>query len=193
LVIMIVRHLPKVHTLLAVLDRPELDYLRELLTENGSYPSRRTFERRLRAIPEGLPAQIGCLGRHLVVLLHPWQDCGRAVAIDSTPLRALGGIWHQKDRLADLVPHSSIDTVAHWTKSGWHGWVYGWKLHLVSTVAPVWIPLAAELSPANIADNEQAPALLQELPEDVRFVLGETLIIRTRLCIPAVLPRIGCW
>jgi hypothetical protein len=174
LVIMIVRHLPKVHTLLAVLDQPELDYLRALLTEDGCYPSRRTFERRLRAIPDCLPAQIGCLGRHLVALLKPWQDCGRAVAIDSTPLRALGGIWHQKDRKANRAPHSSIDTEAHWTKSGWHGWVYGWKLHLVTTVAPVWIPLAAELTAANTADNKQAPALLEDLPAEIRFVLGDT-------------------
>ena len=174
LVIMIVRHLPKVHTLMTVLEQPELDYLRALLTENGRYPSRRTFERRLQSIPDRLPAQIGYLGRHLVALLHPWQDCGRAVAIDSTPLRALGGVWHQKDRLADKLPHTSIDTEAHWTKSGWHGWVYGWKLHLVTTVAPVWIPLAAELTAANIADNKQAPALLEELPVEVQFVLGDT-------------------
>jgi hypothetical protein len=50
-----------------------------------------------------------------------------------------------------VVPHTSIDTEAHWTKSGWHGWVYGWKLHLVNTVASVWIPLAAELPAANTA------------------------------------------
>ncbi len=25
---------------------------------------------------------------------------------------------------------------------GWHGWVYDWRLHLVSAVAAVWIPLA---------------------------------------------------
>jgi hypothetical protein len=98
---------------------------------------------------------------------------GRAVAIDSTPLRARGGVWHQQHRKAGVVPHSSIDTEAHWTKSGWHGWVYGWKLHLVTTVAAVWIPLAAELTPANVADNEQAPALLKELPAAVQFVLGD--------------------
>jgi len=72
------------------------------------------------------------------------------------------------------VPHTSIDTEAHWTKSGWHGWVYGWKLHLVTTVAAVWIPLAAELTPANAADNETAPRLLDVLPQAVRFVLGDT-------------------
>jgi hypothetical protein len=174
LVLMIVRHLPKVHTLLEVLAQPEMRAVRERLTERGRYPSRRTWERRLAALPDTLPARIGCLGRHLVGLLDPWRDGGRAAAIDSTPLRALGGVWHRKDREAGAVPHTSIDTEAHWTKSGWHGWVYGWKLHLVSTMAAVWIPLAAALTPANAADNEVAPALLPVLPPELRFLLGDT-------------------
>ena len=176
LVIMIVRHLPKVHTLLTVLEQPtpEMVRLRALLTAGEQYPSRRTWERRLRAIPSTLPAQIGCLGRHLVQLLTPWPDGSGIAAIDSTVLRALGGVWHKKHREAGIVPHTSIDTEANWTKSGWHGWVYGWKLHLVTTVAGVWIPLAAELTPANTADNEQAPALLKQLPAVVRFILGDT-------------------
>jgi hypothetical protein len=73
-----------------------------------------------------------------------------------------------------LVPHSSIDTEASWTKSGWHGWVYGWKLHLAATVAGVWIPLAAQLTPANVAGNRIAQLLIEELPEEARFVLGDT-------------------
>ena len=176
LVIMVVRRLPKVHLLLAVLDQPtaEMRQLRALLTEHGRYPTRRTWERRLRAMPDTLPAQIGCVGRYLVDVLRPWPDSSPLAAIDSTPLRAQGGVWHKQDREAGVVPHSSIDTEAHWTKSGWHGWVYGWKLHLVITVAAVWIPLAAELTPANAADNEVAPRLLPELPPLLRFLLGDT-------------------
>jgi hypothetical protein len=174
LVIMVIKHLPKVHTLLEVLAQPGMRPVRELLTERGHFPARRTWERRLRSLPEGLPARIGCLGRCLVERLDPWRDGGHAAAIDSTVLRALGGVWHKKDREAGLVPHTSIDTEAHWTKSGWHGWVYGWKLHLITTVAGVWIPLAAELTPANAADNEAAPRLLPELPDALRFLLGDT-------------------
>lgn len=176
LVVMIVRRLHKVGELLAVLEEPtpEMRSLRELLSEpNGRFPSRRTFERRLRALPETLPERIGCLGRHLVALLKPWEDSGRAAAIDSTVLRARGGVWHKKDKEAGVVPHSSIDTEAGWTKSGWHGWVYGWKLHLATTVAGVWIPLAAHLTPANVHDGRIAPALIEALPEEARFVLGD--------------------
>lgn len=184
LVIMILRHRSKVHELLAMLaeETPLAQRLRALLTENGRYPSRRTWERRLAALPQRLPAQIGCLGRHLVALIRPWEHLGRAAAIDSTPLRARGGVWHQKDRQAGRVPHTSIDTEAHWTKSGWHGWVYGWKLHWVATVSFVWLPLAARLTPANRADNEEAPELLAELPPEVRFqVLGN---VPTRGLVP---------
>jgi hypothetical protein len=124
-------------------------------------------------MPLTLPAQIGCLGRYLVALLQPWAAYGRAGAVDSTILLANGGVWHKKDRDKGVVPHTSIDTEAHWTKSGWHGWRYGWKLHLVATIAAVWIPLAADLTPANEADNESAPALLRELPAEARFVLGD--------------------
>jgi hypothetical protein len=95
------------------------------------------------------------------------------VAVDSTVLRARGGVWHKKDKEAGVVPHSSIDTEAGWTYSGWHGWVYGWKLHLACTVAGVWIPLAAYLTPANVHDGGIAPLLMDELPYDARFVLGD--------------------
>jgi len=175
LVIMIVRHLHKVHELLSVLEQPtaEMQTLRSLLVEKGCYPSRRTWERRLKGLPESLPAQIGCLGRYLVTLIKPWASCGRATAIDSTVLRAKGGVWHKKHRDQGIVPHTSIDTEAHWTKSGWHGWVYGWKLHLVVTVAAVWIPLAAALTPANEADNEVAPLLVEELPTEAHYLLGD--------------------
>jgi Transposase DDE domain len=176
LTIMIVRRLHKVGELLAVLEEPtpEMRSLRELLCEEERFPSRRTFERRLRALPETLPERIGCLGRHLVARIEPWARCGRAVALDSSVLMARGGVWHKKDQEAGVVPHSSIDTEAGWTKSGWHGWVYGWKLHLACTVADVWIPLAAKLTPANASDGRVAPLLIEELPDEARFVLGDT-------------------
>ncbi len=176
LVVMLVRNVATVGGLLAILEQPtwEMRALRARLTEHGRFPSRRTWERRLATLPSTLPARIGCLGRHLVGLLDPWADGGRAVAIDSTVLWARGGVWHKKHREAGVVPHTSIDTEAGWTKSGWHGWVYGWKLHLVTTVAGVWIPLAAELTPANVADTEPAPRLLDELPFEAGVVLGDT-------------------
>ena len=176
LVIMVVRRVSTVSGLLAILEQPTraMQALRARLTEHGRFPTRRTWERRLAMLPSMLPVRIACLGRHLVALLDLWADRGRAVAIDSTVLHTRGGVWHKKHRDAGVVPHTSIDTEAGWTKSGWHGWVYGWKLHLVTTVADVWIPLATELTPANTADNRVAPRLLDRLPPECRFVLADT-------------------
>lgn len=101
----------------------EMVALRDQLTHHGRFPCRRTGERRLAALPTTLPAQIGCLGRELVAQVQPWLTHGRAAAMDRTVRRAHGGVWHQKDRAAGIVPHPSSDTEAHWTTSGWHGWV----------------------------------------------------------------------
>jgi hypothetical protein len=176
LVIMVIRRLYTAYSLLAFLEQDTdlTEALRLLLTENGRFPTRRTWERRLSALPDTLPSLIGCLGRHLVERLQLWARDGRAAAVDSSPLRANGGVWHQKHRREGTVPHSTIDTEAHWSKSGYHGWWYGWKLHLACTVTALWIPLAARLTAANEADSTVAPALIKELPPDARYVLGDT-------------------
>lgn len=176
LLIMIIRRLYTATSLLNFLEQETcLTYqLRDLLTQAGAFPSRRTWERRLEALPDTLPQQIGCLGRLLVALLQPWQVHGRAVAVDSTPLRAKGGVWHKHHREQGIIPHSTIDTEAGWSKSGYHGWWYGWKLHLACAVSSVWIPLAAELTIANTDDASVAPALFAHLPAEVRYILGDT-------------------
>ena len=174
LVIMTLRHLHQVGELLAVLNQPEMASLKAVLVdERGRFPCRRTWERRLARVPESLPTRIGLIGRTLVEMIKPWARSGRAVALDSTILHASGGVWHKKHRDAGEVPHSRIDTEAAWTKSGYHGWIYGWKLHLAITVASVWIPVAACLRPANEADNVVAEDLIGELPFEARYVLGD--------------------
>ena len=94
LVVMVMRHVASVSGLLEVLAQPtpEMRQVRQLLCPTGSFPNRRTWERRLGNLPATLPAQIGCLGRYLVALLQPWVQAGRAVAFDSTVLRARGGV-----------------------------------------------------------------------------------------------------
>ncbi|MBI1929877.1 hypothetical protein HYR99_37200 [Candidatus Poribacteria bacterium] len=85
LIVMISRHLHPIHELLSVLAQqtPEMQQFLTLFTHNGPFPSRRTWERRLKRIPDTLPAQIAGLGRYLVALKKPWETMGRAVAIVS--------------------------------------------------------------------------------------------------------------
>jgi hypothetical protein len=173
-VVMIIRRLYTAWALLAFLqqDDPVVAQLRPLLTEHGRFPTRRTGERRLATLPATLPGLIGRLGRHLVTLLNPWAQQGHGAACDRTAVRAHGGVWHKKDREAGVVPHPSIDTEAQWSKSGGHGWWYGWKLHLAVSIGSLWIPVAAEFTIAKVADSEVAPLLWTQLPAEVRYVLG---------------------
>ena len=174
-VMMMVRPLHTGHARLSVGAQPTLarHTRRTWLTVDGRFPTRRTGERRLRASPATLPAQMGCLGRALVAVIQPWARGGRAAAIDSTVRRARGGVWHQQDREAGSVPHPSLATAAHGTKAGGQGWGYGWKLPLVTTVAGVWLPRAADLTAAHGADTTPALTRLPALPSAVRSVLGD--------------------
>jgi hypothetical protein len=176
LVIMMVRRLYTAYALLAFLNQtdPLPCQLRTRRGEHGRFPSRRTWERRLAALPPSLPGLMGSVGRHVVTLLQPWARHGRAVALDSTALATGGGVWHKKHREQGFIPQSSIATEAGWSQSGWHGWWDGWKWHLAVTVGSVWSPLAAELTVANRGDNAVAPLLLAQRPGEVRYVLGDT-------------------
>ena len=173
---MILRRLYTAYALLHFLAQndPVAQQLRPLLTEHGRFPPRRTWERRFERLPARLPALIGCLGRPLVQLLQPWATQGHAAAVDSTPLRANGGVWHKKDRLAGPVPHASLDTEATWSKAGYHGWWYGWKLHWAGAGGSVWLPWAAEFPIASAADTVIAPQRREQWPLEVRYVLGDT-------------------
>ena len=176
LIVMVVRRLYGAYALLTFLEQETAltQQLRQQLTlPEGRFPCRRTWERRLALLPDSLPGLIGALGRHLVELIQPWRQSTGAAAVDSTALRANGGVWHKKHRDQGLIPHSTIDTEAHWSKSGYHGWWYGWKLHFACAVTSFWLPLAAELTVANTYDAKVAPDLIRELPAEVRYVLGD--------------------
>ena len=176
LLVMVLRRFYRVHEVHAFLSQPsaEIDDLRAFLLAGEKMPSRRTLERRMKRLPDTLPDHISRLGEHLVTLYQPWEHSARAVALDSTALRASGPPWHKADREAGKVPHTSIDTDAHWTRSGWHGWVYGYKLHLAVSISTVWIPLAAQFKPANEADNVVAEELTADIRSHVSFFCGDS-------------------
>jgi hypothetical protein len=176
LVIMMIRRLYSAHALLRFLeqDDPVLAPLRPLLVAQGRFPSRRPWERRLARLPTTLPGLLGSTGRSLVTMRKPWTPQGRAVSLASMALATAGGVWQTKHRALGEMPHSSMDTEAGWSKAGWHGWWYGWKLPLAVTVGAVWRPLAAERTVAHHADHKGAPRLLEQVPLETRSVLGDT-------------------
>jgi hypothetical protein len=176
LLLMTLRRLYRPNEVYSVLCQPSAEILlaRAHLFPDGRVPSRRTFERRLKQLPKTLEELVSRMGELLVELWEPWARSARAAAGDSTCLRASGAHWNKKDREAGVVPNTTIDTDAHWTKSGWHGWVYGYKLHLIVTIGDVWIPLAATLRPANEADSTVMEKLIPTVRVNPSFFCGDS-------------------
>lgn len=72
---------------------------------------------------------------------------------DKSLFRAAGPVWHQKDRLNNEIPKGlrGVYTTATWSKSGYHGWVYGYGLHLTATHSGFRVMFQVE--PANVNER----------------------------------------
>ena len=79
--------------------------------------------------------------------------------------KAQGPKWHKRDRQKDLVPTGlrNVDTESKWSKSGYRGWVQGYRLLLQGLVFPEPVPIFAAWRPNN--ENE-ANLAIEELESD---------------------------
>ena len=114
-------------------------------------PDRRTFDRRLKTISIDIKERIATMTSLLVngKIIDPY-----IVAIDSTLLKARGHVWHKSSMDKGIVPRSGIDTDARWGFSHTRGWIFGYKLHLISSTGSTIVPLAADFTTANVQDNQ---------------------------------------
>jgi hypothetical protein len=114
-------------------------------------PSRRTFDRRLKTIPTDIKQRISTMGYLFVVegLVDP-----SITAVDSTLLKAKGPVWHKSSMKKGEVPCPGIDTDARWGYSHTKGWIFGYKLHLTCTTGDLIVPLTADVTTANVQDNQ---------------------------------------
>jgi len=65
--------------------------------------------------------------------------------------KALGPAWHKGDRQRGLVPVGlrNVDTQSTWSKSGYCGWVQGYRLLLQGLAFPEPVPIFAAWRPNN--------------------------------------------
>jgi Transposase DDE domain len=115
-------------------------------------PNRRTFDRRVVTISEDIKNRITTMGELFLrdKIIDPF-----ILSADSTLIKAKGYVWHKSSMANGVVPHSGIDTDGMWGFSHTKGWIFGYKLHLISsTGGSIIIPLAADFTTANIADNQ---------------------------------------
>ena len=73
---------------------------------------------------------------------------------DQSLFKAEGSVWHQSDRLQGRIPEKlrHLDTHATWKKNAYHGWVYGYGLHLTTTQAG--FPVLMEVETAAFSEKE---------------------------------------
>ena len=136
-----------------------------------SLPDRRTFDRRLSTISADIKEMIATMVSLFVKeeLVDPY-----IIAIDSTLLRAKGHLWHKSSIIKELVPCSGIDTDARWGFSHTKQWIFGYKLHIVSSTGSLIVPLSADFTQANVYDNQIYPAITSSLPQGVRYVAADS-------------------
>lgn len=85
---------------------------------------------------------------------------------DKSLFKAQGPVWHQSDREAQRIPEKlrHLDTEASWSKSGYHGWVYGYGLHITCNQAA--FPALVQVESAAVAETiviEQKAKIVLEI------------------------------
>src|SRR6185437_4976443 len=146
-----------------------------------SIPSRRIFDRRLKTISTDIKQRISTMG--YLFAAEGLVDLS-ITAIDSTLLKAKGSVWHTSSMKKGIVPCSGIDTDAKWGYSHTKGWIFGYKLHITSTTGKIIVPLTADVTTANVQDNQMYVSLTSSssvfsLPYLLYMVADPAMMIRT--------------
>lgn len=132
-------------------------------------PVRTTLSRRFKALYPILQAFIAYLGKW-VEALSPEFD-SRVLIEDASLFKAHGPVWHQSDRQAQRIPEKlrNLDQDASWGKSAYHGWVYGYSLHLSCNRAgfPKLVQVETASLDESIVLEQKKQALFQFSPEAI--------------------------
>ena len=136
-----------------------------------SLPDRRTFDRRLSTISVDIKERIAVMAVLFVkeTLVDPY-----IVSVDSTLLKSKGHVWHKSSMNKGVVPRLGIDTDARWGFSHTKGWIFGYKLHITSSTGSLIVPLSADITRADIQDNQIYPTIISSLPQGVRYIAADS-------------------
>ena len=128
-------------------------------------PHRTTLSRRYKQLYEVVQAFVQFIGQDAGELDERLRQAH--LVEDKSPFKALGPVWHQSDRQAGRLPEKlrNLDTDASWSKSGYHGWVYGYGLHLTCNEDA--FPVLVQVETAAVAEttvmDDKEPLLLRQL------------------------------
>jgi DDE family transposase len=141
----------------------DLSYNRKVMAGCGlsRIPNRRTFDRRLATLSRDIKNKINTMGE---LFVHDKIISPSVLSTDSTLIKTKGYVWHKSSMTEGVIPRSGIDSDARWGFSHTKGWIFGYKLHLISSTGSVIVPLSADFTTANIPDNQIYSILAASLP-----------------------------
>lgn len=146
-------------------------------------PHRTTLSRRYKVLYQVVQAFILFLGQYAENLDERFDS--HDLYEDKSLFKADGPVWHQSDRKAGRVPENlrHLDTDATWSKSGYHGWVYGYSVHLTCNRAA--FPKLAQVetgaySEKQALEDKEHCLLTDILPDTLTGDNGYTKALRIR-------------
>jgi len=115
-------------------------------------PHRTTLSRRYKSLSVVIQDFSAFLGRASEPLGEETKT--KHLNEDQSLFKAEGSVWHQSDRQQGRIPEKlrHLDTDATWKKSGYHGWVYGYGIHLTTTQAG--FPVLMEVETASFSEKD---------------------------------------
>ncbi len=162
----------------------DLPYSMKLMRACGldRLPDRRTFDRRFKTISFDIKERIDAMGL-LFIREGVVDSC--VAAVDSSLLKAKGHVWHRSSMEKNEVPRSGIDTDARWGFSRTKGWIFGYKMHISCSTGSLIVPLAADVTTANIPDNNMYQSITSPSPSlsgAIRYVVADEGYDDHKLC-----------
>ncbi len=150
-----------------------------LRTELGfqKVPHRKPIARRISALTKTGEQQIAAFGfKILTTFAVPNQEVS---AIDGRMYQALGPLWHKKYRHQNLIPAKlrNVDTESEWFKSGYRGWVQGYRLVLQGLVFPLPVPLFATWRCNNQGESTIVKEALKQKKMPLRIICAAFILL----------------
>jgi len=115
-------------------------------------PDRTTLSRRYKALYTTVQELVAFVGQDMQDLEAGFGNAH--LSEDKSLFKAAGPVWHQSDRKAGRVPEHlrRLDQDASWSKSAYHGWGYGYGLHL--TCAQSGFPKLVQVETGSVSESQ---------------------------------------
>jgi hypothetical protein len=134
----------------------------------ATVPHRTTLLRRYKQLASVVPDFVQFVGQYAAMVDGRFRQ--KHLVADKSPFKAQGPVWHQRDRATGRLPAKlrNLDTEATWSKSGYHGWVYGYGLHIICNDAAFPSLVQVEtgaVAESEVIDRQEATLLYQLRPQ----------------------------